>query len=294
MRLLFRVFILSIFLAISSALPLNTFAAQTSTKGLTLSPLREELSIAPGTSQNGSLKLTNHTNQPMTVHMSAAQFSVTDPQYDYSFDPDSDVAKWVTYTHDDVTLQQSKSQVVGYMIGVPLTAEPGGRYISLFATTDAPGSTNDVKSEQRIASLVYLTVTGDVTRIGKLISLKQPWLTTGQDKWTLELRDSGTTHYRSEYSVQVQTLFGSKVGSFTSSALVLPSSVRELYGILPAPQLPGLYKAVYDIGLGDTPAVKRTELFVYVPLWSVGAFLVVVAMAYITYVYVRSLRRKSN
>jgi hypothetical protein len=270
----------------------SVWADSHSTKGLRLSPLRNEISIAPGTSRDGTLDLTNQTDKPMTVHLSAEKFSVVNEQYDYAFTAESDTAKWITYKQDDVTLEPGKSQTVPYMIGVPLTAEPGGRYISLFATTDAQGDTGDVKSQQRIASLVYLTVEGKVTRVGKVVSLNQPWLTSGQDKWTMELQDSGTTHYRSQFSVQVQTLFGSKIGSYTADALILPASVRSLTGVLPAPQLPGLYQAVYTIGLGDAPAVHQTRLLLYVPLWSVGALLVLIGMIVATVYYVRSLRKK--
>jgi hypothetical protein len=271
----------------------TAWATSPSMKGLRLSPLRQEASIAPGTSTNGSLKLTNQTSKPMTIHMSAEMFHVVNEQYDYAFTADSDIAKWVTYKQDTIILDPGKSQTVPYVVGVPLTAEPGGRYISLFATTDAQSDTGDVKSQQRLASLVYLTVTGDISRVGSLVSLHQPWLTTGSDKWIIELRDSGTTHYRSRYGVEIQTLWGGHIGSYTADALVLPASVRALDGVLPAPQLPGLYKAVYAIGLGDTPAVHTTKLFLYIPLWSVLALMVFIGMVAATILYVRSLRKKS-
>ena len=67
----------------------QTVAAQnkviTKPKGLTLSPLRNEIEIAPGTSLDGVLTVTNSTKKPMTVSMNAEAFSVINQQYDYAF-----------------------------------------------------------------------------------------------------------------------------------------------------------------------------------------------------------------
>jgi hypothetical protein len=109
--------------------------AATKSKGLTLSPLRTELDIAPGTSLDGMLTVTNNSSKPMSVAMSAEVFSVINQQYDYAFTAESNVVQWVSFDHTEISLQPGKSQDVKYMVGVPLSAEPGGRYISLFAST---------------------------------------------------------------------------------------------------------------------------------------------------------------
>jgi hypothetical protein len=249
--------------------PVQTVAAQsdvtTVPKGLTLSPLRSELNIAPGMSFGGTLIVTDATDQPMAVNVNAEEFSVIDQQYDYAFTADSDLAKWVTFTPTEVNLEAGESQTVDYAVGVPLSAEPGGRYISLFASTDAGMSNDGVNSEQRVASLLYITVLGNVSRVGHLISLSSPWAITGNSQWSATIQDTGTTHFRSRYSVQVQYLFGGVATSMSGSALILPNTIRAVSDLLPAPQLPGIYKIVYTIGLGDTPAKTETRYLLYMP-----------------------------
>lgn len=251
----------------------------TKPKGLTLSPLRSELGLAPGTSLDGTLTVTNSTDKPMKVSLSAEEFSVINRQYDYAFTTESDVTKWVTFSTTEVNLKAGESKKLSYSLGAPLTAEPGGRYISLFVGTDTETQDGGVISRQRIASLLYITVLGDVTRAGHLVSLASPWVISGKSRWSVALRNTGTTHFRSRYNVSVQSVLGSsEVAASTGDALILPGTVRVVSDVLPAPQLPGLYKVVYTIGLGDTPATVETRWVFYMPPLAIAGSAVAVIL----------------
>lgn len=195
-----------------SALAQNTTTVNNQ-KGLTLSPLRSELNIAPGTSLEGTLTVTNSTDKAVAVSLNAEEFSVINQQYDYAFTQESEVAKWVTFTLSEADLVVGESKTVSYRVGVPLSAEPGGRYISLFASTDAGTQNGGVNSRQRIASLLYITVLGDVTRAGHLVSLSSPWAISGESKWSMAIQNTGTTHFRSRYTVNIHNVLGHDMGT---------------------------------------------------------------------------------
>lgn len=261
--------------------------AQPATKGLGLSPLRTELNIAPGTSLDGTLTVTNTTNVPMVVGLDAEEFSVINQQYDYAFTAESNVTKWVTFSDPEINLAAGEIKKVSYTIGVPLSAEPGGRYISLFASTDTGSNNSGVVSVQRVASLLYITVLGDVSRFGHLMSLSSPWWISGNSKWSTVIQNTGTTHFQSRYNVKIKDLlWGGTSASMSGDALILPGTVRLVVDTLPAPKWPGIYKVNYLIGLGDTPAVKQTRLILYLPLWA--TILMIIAVTGLTY----WLRRK--
>lgn len=270
----------------------NYVSAQSkqSQKGLTLSPLRTELNIAPGTSLDSTLTVTNSTNKPITVDLSAEEFSVINQQYDYAFTVESNVAKWVTIKPLKIELLAGQSKQVSFAVGVPLSAEPGGRYISLFASTDIMTSDNSVSSRQRIASLLYITVLGDVSRLGNLVSLSSPWAVFDNTKWSTALQNTGTTHFRSRYNVQVKSLIGNTVASAMSGeALILPGTVRAISDVLPLPKLPGVYKIIYTIGLGDTPARVETRYMLYMPPIATA-----VLILFIIVIHLRLLRRRQK
>jgi hypothetical protein len=256
-----------------------------------VSPLRAELELAPGTSLDGNLTITNSTDKPMPVSLSAEEFSVINRQYDYAFTPDSDVSKWVRFTPSDISLASGESKTVTYTVGIPLSAEPGGRYISLFASTSASAADSSIVSQQRVASLLYITVLGDVTRTGRLVSLTSPWAVNDKATWSGTLQNTGSTHYRSNYNVIINNLFGGEVASAQGSNLILPGTVRAVSSDLPLPKWPGIYKIIYSFSLGDTATVEQTRYMLYVPTMAILAFLVIIVVAV---VLLLSLRKRKH
>lgn len=268
-------------------------AVTSSDSGLTLSPLRTELQIIPGTSVDGVLTITNTTESQMSVTLNSESFSVINPQYDYMFDKETELSRWVRFSEATFDLQKDASRDVTFTVGVPITAEPGGRYISLFASYDTVSSGSEATiSRQRVASLLYVTVSGDVTRQGSMLSLTSPaYIDGSKSQWSTSIRNSGTTHFRSRYSVSIENLIGSgSIATMTGNALILPGTIRQVTDVLPLPKLPGIYKVVYTIGLGDTPAVTETRFIVYIP--TVVIVVVSVAIVLIVSLLTQKVRKR--
>lgn len=266
------------------------------TKGLTISPLRTEIEIAPGISQAKTLSITNNNKTPIAVRLSAEEFSVINQQYDYAFNVETQLSKWVTFTPDTLELAVGETKTAIFRVGVPINAEPGGRYISMFATTDASASNDGVASRQRVASLIYMTVSGEVSRSGKLATLNSPWFMTGPSDWTVTLQNTGSTHYRSRYNVVVYPLLGDgEIARVNGDVLILPGTVRLVKDKIPHPGLPGIYKVVYTIGLGDTPAEVQTRYIVYLPPVAiiVSVFAIILILSLISEYRSRTKKRQS-
>lgn len=260
----------------------QTVFAQTDnsvTKGLTISPVRTELTIAPGTVQTGQLMISNTTSNDMDVVMNAEVFNVIDENYTYSFNPTSPVAGWVRFDPTTTTLASGKSKTIDYSINVPVTGEPGGKYLSLFATTSVKSTKETAGYSERVGSLLYITVSGDVSRTGYVISVFTPRLMVGDSTWSATLRDSGTAHYTSNYSMTVQTLWNSTLSSESNSSLVLPKTIRLVQGTLAAPKVPGIYKLIFSASLGDSPDVKIVSYVLYMPIY--GWVLITLIAAFI-------------
>jgi len=260
--------------------------------GLTVSPIRSELDITPGTSLDGALTVTNSTNSLMRVKFESEEFKVINQQYDYAFSQESDISKWITFENNDFSLEPGKKTTITFNVGVPLSTEPGGRYASIFVSTDTEGKGSSAGSVQRIASLLYINILGDVSRFGKLISLNTPWLISDKSSWSAAIQNSGTTHFRSRYGLKIYTIFGDEVSSFSDDSLILPGTIRMVKGDLKQPFLPGFYKVVYTIGLGDTPAKIDARFFIYIPLWSIAIFVALFIILTVNFNKVR-LQKKS-
>jgi hypothetical protein len=263
-------------------------------KGLTLSPLRTEISTAPGTSFSDQLKVTNSTEKQMTVSFMVEEFKVIDEQYDYEFIAESNITSWVSFKPSEVVLKAGEAKKVNYTVGIPLTAEPGGYYISMFASSAVAAGDGDGNSQQRVASLLYITAASDVlgaaTRSGHVLSLSSPWLVVDKGAWGMTLQNAGTTHYRSEYTVKTEDLFGGTVGENKDSALILPGTIRAIQGEMSLPSVPGIYRVIYTIGLGDVPGVTETHYMVFLPPWAILTLTTAIVVAgYLSY---RKLSKK--
>lgn len=234
-------------------------------RSLGISPLRREVDISAGTSYTNALTVKNSGKNALSVTMNAEVFNVTNDAYDYIFDAKSSTAQWVRFSLQSFVLQSGDQQVIDYVVSTPIGTEPGGRYLSLFATSKPAQDSSGIAAVERVASLLYITVPGTVTRTGTLLTLRSPSVVFSRSSWSASLKNSGSTHFRSVYNLTTRSLFGSIIGSSDGSALILPSSVRLISGGIPQPSWIGIYKIEYVIGLGDTPAKNETRWIVYAP-----------------------------
>lgn len=240
-------------------------AIAVSDRSIGISPLRREVDIAAGTSYTNTLTIKNSGKNPLTISLNAEVFNVSNQAYDYIFDADSATAKWVRFSPNSFVVQPGERQNIDYVVSVPIGSEPGGRYLSLFAASNPVQDSNGIDVVERVASLLYVTVPGNITRTGAVLTLRSPLVVFSTGNWSVTVKNSGSTHFRSAYSVTIRSLFGDAIGSHEQSNLILPSSVRLISGDIPQLYWIGIYKLDYSIGLGDTPAHHETRWIVYAP-----------------------------
>ena len=266
------------------------------TKGLAISPIRTEIEVDPGKLYEQKLQLSNYSKKPITVRLSAQEFNVTDRQYDYEFKADSGISKWISFAASSIVLEPEKSKLVTYELHVPIDAEPGGHYLSLFVTNDTQTAPGEIRTQQRIGSLLYITVKGEVTRIGSLKYLESPFIFDGLQPWTMVVANTGTTHFRSKYSASIRNIFDNhEVAAASSDALVLPQTERKILASMPLLKYVGVYKVVHTVGLGDSPAAKREYIIVFVPKQAYGPLvsLSIICVAGVAYLVWKSHRRNT-
>lgn len=263
---LFIVFAITASVAVCSLIGQFTYANDQ----IRISPLRTEYELARGEASSGELTIYNDSDEKTSVDLSAEAFSVINDQYDYVFDQTSGLARWVSFQQNTIELLPHDKKSIAYTIGVPIDAEPGGRYISMFATSsDNTGESSRLRIDRRIASLLYITVGGDTTRSGSIVGVSIGLFGfSANEQTSFSIKNSGTTHFRSRYSIELTSLFDETLSKRESDALILPGTVRRINESITMPFLPGIYKVEYTIGLGDTPAVYQRYVIVYIPIWS--------------------------
>ncbi len=230
------------------------------TKGLSMSPLRLFIDGAADTTTAGTVVVGNLTPQPMTVTLSYEQFSVADYTYDYQFSAAKE--NWLTLEPSQVQLKPGTTQSISYHLSVPKHATPGGHYFTIFASASL-----DTQREERVATVMYVTVAGELVRSSMVSHASIPGVVlSGDIPFSLDIKNTGNTHYFMYTSGKLSGLSAASPSNEVAHIL-LPQTTRTVTGSIAAPFLPGLYTASYGYRTEDGQHIGRSALIVYIPLW---------------------------
>ena len=244
--------------------------AQNEIRGLTISPVRQEITVTPSEASVGSFVVGNSSEETIVVNLSVEQFSVADYTYEYEFraPPSND---WVKLRQTKIELAPNKTKKVQFDVMVPGGSPPGGYYFSLFASTtiDGPGLPGTV----RAASLLYMKVDGALVRTSVLENGSVPFLvTSGQVPYKFDVKNTGNVHFSAYFYGQMKGLFGELPETGTSH-LLMPGATRTIESSIPAPLLPGIYNITYGYKVDFADIVTtKSGYILFIPPWSVVAF----------------------
>lgn len=155
--------VVSLFLAVGQV---STAAADTNT--LKVSPVRTDTEIKPGESKVVQTTVTNLTNEEISVRPVTNDFVSRDERGTPSlildeneFAPSHSLKRFMQPL-EAFSIPARQSKVIDVTIDVPQNAKPGGYFGAVrFAPTD-PGSGGQVNLSASVASIILLTVPGDL------------------------------------------------------------------------------------------------------------------------------------
>ncbi len=250
-----------------AALPQNVHAASAvKEKGLLIMPIRQYLSGTAGTTVASTFQIANLTSSPFSVNLSVKQFSVTELAYNYQFSPPKD--NWVHLASTAASLSPSETRTIHYTISIPHSSPPGGVYYTLFAS--ATLTTGGVKSTIQATDLLYLTVNGHLVKTSRIVRSHVPWLSLGNSiAYTVQAVNTGNVYFFAYPSGAVRGWLTKPAGTSTAH-LLMPGKTRAIGASIPAPLLPGIYRATigYTTDTGQTIATNRW--LVFIPPWFIA------------------------
>jgi hypothetical protein len=240
-------------------------------RGLLISPIRNYEAMDAGDTKTRSVTVANMTNKPIVVTMSLEQFSVADYVYDYRFSQPKN--NYIRLVENRIELKPFESHQVPYEVKLPASAAPGGEYYTFFAS--ATLGTGTLSGTVRAASLLYLTVNGDLDQTGNIVKSSIPWVVfTPQIPYTIDIKNTGNVHYFANFTGSVAGAFYNSSPTGTSQ-LLMPKTTKRVTGTVASPLLPGVYKLNFGYTTDGGAKVNRSQYFLFLPPW----FLVLLAVA---------------
>ena len=203
--------------ALTYAFTTADVAAEQAPIHLQVSPVKQKISLTPGSTYTGTFKVQNVGTMPFDYSVNATPYSVTNEQYnpDYSsVTTYSQMADWITFDKktEKGTLQPGTTVDVVYRVNVPADAPAGGQYAALMAQTESGNAENaTVAVVHRVGMILYAAVPGETRSGGEIVKNTvnsfyfNPPLTV-----TSLVKNTGNIEQTAKYHVNIYPLFSNE------------------------------------------------------------------------------------
>lgn len=173
---------------------LSSFPFSNSVLAVSISPLRQTISIDPGTQETVKIEVTNDTQEEKIFIPSLDAFSTNGGSNEIHFGKNDEALAWVDSTQKEYTFAPGEKKEIPFTIIIPNDAQPGAHYLGLLVSERS--GRGQIGAQGRVGSLLFLYVSG---RIEENVSLDS--FTTNKKLYfggtvfiNAQLKNNGTIH----------------------------------------------------------------------------------------------------
>ncbi len=306
-------------LLLVAMLPMQAALAQSSGNksgsgnGFRISPVRSELTVEKGQSQQLTVTVENPTAESTTAKAIINNFIASDNEDgearlildEKAPTPKNDFKKLVQPI-PDVPLSAKEKKDIQVTISVPKDANSGGYYgaIRFVPTT---GTAGNIGLTASVGTIVLVRVPGNLTEQLDLVqfsaadgSSAKSFFTKGNVSSLIRLKNSGDIHVKPYGTVLVKDMFGKIVTQYEFNnteprANILPDSTRKFVNELSHKSWLGRYTIEANIGYssGGGQLITAKTSFWYIPIpVLIGLIAVLVLIVAAIFWIVRKTRAK--
>lgn len=244
---------------------------------LQVSPVKQKISLEPGSDYQSSFKVQNVGTLPFNYSTEAVPYSVTNENYnpDYSTVATySQIAQWIKFDESKQKgrLEPGETVEVPFTVSVPKDVPAGGQYAAIMAQTE-DGNADDanIRVVNRVGMILYANIPGNTRAEGSIIDNKVPgFLFDPPITVTALVENTGNVENTAEYIFKIWPLFSNETvynNEENPGTLDIMPETRRFSTISwdGAPKL-GIFTVEQTINyLGQTSTVKK--LVVICPIW---------------------------
>lgn len=267
--------------------------------GLSISPATSDLQANPGDIIKGNVKIYNPTGQKVQVDISVEDFvPIGEEGFVQIIEPDltrtTSLASWIKLEQDNFLVEPREQKIFNYSIEVPVDAEPGGKYSSIVANinNNSFGSITGPSLRQRIASLILLSVSGEVEE--NLVVKKftgSEFQEYGPVNFQLYLENQGTVHLRPKGFVLITDWSNKKVAELSiPQTAVMPGARRNIEINWSEKNIIGKFTAtvVGSYGKNNQPFTATRDFWVWP--WKISLVILIVVI-FLLIILIRGRKR---
>ncbi len=264
--------------------------AQESLRSMTITPPTVSQTLDPGGRAEGTMKLINDTDVPLTFQATVRDFMVEDNFGTPTLLPPSTLSRrfsgaaWVGIVPDTFTVKPRDKEIMHYYLQVPADARPGGHYAAVvFKPTNAVGVTGTGASvDTQIGSLFYIDVKGAITEKAEVTRFAiRGFSEYGPLTATTLIKNLGDLHIKPEGYITVSNMFGRKAYTAPLAEYnIFPDASRQYTNTFGRKWMIGRYTAVLSATYGrknDLPLTYTLSFWVFP--WKLAVVVVLLLVA---------------
>jgi len=292
----------------------DAYAAQTSSVGgnaLKVSPVRQDITMDPGTSKTLSLFVSNISSVPGTLHVAendfvAAQDESGKPSVildESQYAPSHSLKRFMTPAKNFI-LPGGATKEIKITITVPKDAAGGGYFGAVRFQAADPNNSQQLNLSASVGSLILLKVNGTIKEQLSVASFDVRQKGKTGKFFTNNKNLTVVTRFKNEGNVQVapfgkintlkagQSLSADEINTTQPQGSVLPDSVRKFEMQLKKVGGFGRYTIAGNFGYGDTGQLITAKTTIYVvPIFMIVLIaLVIIAVLFLVFILPRMIK----
>lgn len=260
--------------------------------------------LKPGETHSGIMKVQNTGKKPFKFRVSATPYSVVDEKYTQNFEDTNqytDIKDWIKFSQSTGEVEPNNEVEVAYTITVPADVPAGGQYAVLMTEIINEGETGDgntgISAIRRVGMLLYSNVEGNTRKTGEVVENKIPgFMFNPPITATSIVSNTGNTHARAKYILQVYPLFGDEevyTNEEDPTVLTILPETRRMNTInWPGSPSLGIFRVKQTVTIFDQTSVTE-KLVVLCPIWFLFLILVIIFFI-IFWIFSRIRSRQQN
>jgi len=246
--------------------------------------------LKPGERTEGTTKVINQSNVPLTFKLNVQDYIVTDTKGTPNFLPPDTLnakysaAAWIGVTPSTFTLKPGATQVVSYYIQIPPDAKPGGHYAGIVyapTTKEQEEATGGTVNTQ-VGSLFYLNVSGPINEKAQVSKFTtNSFAEYGPVKILSQIKNMGDLHISPQGKITVTGLLFKETADLVSQN-IYPQTARDFENTFGSTLMLGRYKAELIGSYGqENNLVLVATMYFWVFPWKLAVIITLVVVAII-------------
>ena len=266
----------------------------------TISPMSQFVSLTPGQTYSGSIKVVNPSGSTTDLEFSArvTPYSVIGQEYQADLATVSNfsqIVDWVQLDTPTGTITPNSTAEIPFTITVPADAPAGGQYATI-VVSQSSAVDNSISSIVGMASIIYADVAGETTHSGEVLDTSMPGFSfVTPVSIATTITNTGNVHETASVKLSVvnnvtgERIFPKSDQPDTFSEVIMPSSTRLLVRQLEGLPALGAVQVTQTVTYDGTESTFSGTL-VLCPLW----FIAIVAFTIFSIIFMLVFRARSR